>query len=300
TRNAMLNYFKAIKKVDTFDTFDKGISAARSYRELNNQCAYDIVFIGLYENNEEEVMKATLELRGLEMNNNNLAIIFIIFQNNKENELAEKLIGKVGGKITILHTPITWKKLISLFMYVENNYSAINKNNKSLHANENILKRLADHKFCKSENIDQDIYEDIIGSDSKISKCILCVDDNPISLENTLKQVSKLGYSTISASNGLEAVKLIGSKSVYSDIDRIKPYKISLVLTEYNLPIMSGFDFSQAIRAMKLPISNIPIIALTALPVEEIRNKCIESGINDYIAKPLQTEELENVLTKWI
>ncbi|CAG8537357.1 14178_t:CDS:2 [Cetraspora pellucida] len=115
----------------------------------------------------------------------------------------------------------------------------------------------------------------------------------------------------MSATNGLEALKLIDSKSkllsdtcssssFYSDVDQIKSHKISLILTEYNLPMMSGFDVSQAIRAMKPPISNIPIIVLTALPVEEIRNKCIELGINDYVAKPLKTEELEKVLIKWI
>ncbi|KAF0443721.1 protein-histidine kinase [Gigaspora margarita] len=210
TRNTLLNYFKTVKKIDAFDTFDEGISAAKSYRELNNQSAYDVAFIGLYKDNEQEVLKATLELRGLEINNNNLIIIFI--------------------------------------------------------------------------------------------------DDNAISLENTLQQVSKLGYSTISATNGLEAVKLINlnskllsdtysSSSFFSDI---KSRKISLIFTEFNLPLMSGSEISQAIRAMKPPISNIPIIVLTALPAEEIQNKCIESGINDYLAKPLKTEELEKVLTKWI
>ncbi|CAG8562837.1 13536_t:CDS:2 [Gigaspora margarita] len=143
-----------------------------------------------------------------------------------------------------------------------------------------------------------------------MSKCILCVDDNYISRENTLLQISKLGYSTVSAANGLEAVKLIDSKfrllndayssSFYSNIDRKKFQKISLILTECDLPIMSGFDFSQTVRAMKPPISEIPIVALTDLPMEEIRNKCIESKINDYLAKPLKIEELEKVLTKWI
>ncbi|CAG8757146.1 28649_t:CDS:2, partial [Racocetra persica] len=305
-RNALLNYLKVIEKVDAFDTLDKGINAAKSYIELNNQSAYDLVVIGLYKNNEEEVMKATLELRRLEANSNNLGIIFIVFPNNEENELAEKVIGKVGGTATVLHTPITWKKLINLLMHMEGNYSTIDKNNKSLHVKENFQKRVADYEYA-----DQDIYENLTENDSKISKCILCVDDNPISLENTLRQVSKLGYSTISATNGLEAIKLIDSKSkllsdtytsssFYSDINPMKPQKISLILTEYNLPVMSGFDVSQAIRATKPPISNIPIIVLTASPVEEIRDNCIESDINDYLAKPLKTEELENVLTKWI
>ncbi|CAG8679740.1 34563_t:CDS:2, partial [Racocetra persica] len=209
---------------------------------------------------------------------------------------------KVGGTATVLHTPITRKKLINLFMHLESSSSATNKNDKNLHVNENILMGVAD-KFYKSEVAYQDLYEGITKSDSKMNKCILCVDDNSISLENTLQQVSKLGYSTISATNGLEAVTLIDSKSsssFFSDVDQIKPNKVSLILTEYNLPIMAGFNVSQAIRAMKPPISSIPIIVLTALPVDEIRNKCIESGINDYLAKPLKTEELEKVLTKWI
>ncbi|RIB10548.1 hypothetical protein C2G38_2205780 [Gigaspora rosea] len=109
TRNALLNYFKAIKKIDAFETFD--------------------------EDNEKEVMKAMLELRGLEMKNNNLIIIFIVFPNNEENDLAEKLIRKVGGKATILHTPITWKKLINQFMHMENSYSAIYIDNKKLNIN---------------------------------------------------------------------------------------------------------------------------------------------------------------------
>ncbi|KAF0423601.1 protein-histidine kinase [Gigaspora margarita] len=162
TRNALLNYFKAIKKIDAFETFNEGISAAKSYRELNNQSAYDVAFIGLYKDNEEEVMKATLELRELEMNNNNLIIIFIVFSNNEENELAKKLIRKVGGIATVLHTPITWKKLVNQFMHMEINYSAIDIDNKKLDINENIFKRVAN-------------YEDITKSDSKINECILCV-----------------------------------------------------------------------------------------------------------------------------
>ncbi|KAF0423606.1 hybrid sensor histidine kinase/response regulator [Gigaspora margarita] len=200
TRNALLNYFKAIKKIDAFETFDEGINAAKSYRKLNNQSAYDVAFIGLYKDNEQEVMKAALELRGLEMNNNNLIIIFIVFSNNEENELAKKLIRKVGGIATVLHTPITWKKLINLFMQMEKSYSDIDIDNKKLDINENIFKSVVN-------------YEGITKFNSKMNKCILCVDDNAISLENTLQQVSKLGYSTISAANGLEAVKLIYSKS---------------------------------------------------------------------------------------
>ncbi|KAF0512849.1 protein-histidine kinase [Gigaspora margarita] len=130
-RNAMLKYLKMIEKVDAFDTFDKGIIAAKRYKELNNQSAYDIVFIRLYKNNEEEIIKATLELRELEVNSNHLVIIFIVFPNNEGIELAKKLIEKVGGKTFVLYSPITWKKLTNQFMHIGKKNYATDKNNKS-------------------------------------------------------------------------------------------------------------------------------------------------------------------------
>ncbi|RIB16461.1 hypothetical protein C2G38_1509293 [Gigaspora rosea] len=97
-RNVILNYLKKVEKVDAFDTFDKAIRAAKAYKESHDKPAYDIAFIGLNENNEEAV-KAALELRGLEMNSNKLEIIFIVFPGNEGNKLAKKLIGKVGRSI---------------------------------------------------------------------------------------------------------------------------------------------------------------------------------------------------------
>ncbi|KAF0459912.1 protein-histidine kinase [Gigaspora margarita] len=117
-RNAMLKYLKKINKVDAFDTFDKGISAAKRYKELYNKPAYDIAFISLYEDNEAEVIKAVLELRELEINHNNLVIIFIAFPSNKENEVAEKLIREAGETTSVIYTPITWKKIINQFMHI--------------------------------------------------------------------------------------------------------------------------------------------------------------------------------------
>ncbi|CAG8731484.1 8977_t:CDS:2, partial [Gigaspora rosea] len=174
--------------------------------------------------------------------------------------------------------------------------------------NENILKRVRDYGLHKIGNESQDIYENVTGRDIKRNctsgkdfngKCILCV-----------PRVSKLGYSTISSKNGQEAVKLIDtefnllnnsySSSSNSDINQINSCRISLILLECNLPIMSGFDVSRAIRAMKPPVSNIPIIILTNSLTEEIQNICIELGINDCLTKPLKTDELEKILIKWI
>ncbi|KAF0505899.1 protein-histidine kinase [Gigaspora margarita] len=117
-RKTMLKYLKKVEKVDAFDTFDKSISTAKKYKELYGISAYDIAFIGLYKNNEAEVMKAVLELRRLEINNNNLAIIFITFQSSEGNQQAKKFIRKVGGMASIIYTPITWDKLINQFLHI--------------------------------------------------------------------------------------------------------------------------------------------------------------------------------------
>jgi CheY-like chemotaxis protein len=63
---------------------------------------------------------------------------------------------------------------------------------------------------------------------------------------------------------------------------------------------MSGFDASRAIRAMPPPISNIPIIALTASAVQDTRDKCLESGMNDYLTKPLKIGQLKDMLIQWL
>ncbi|CAG8641573.1 29131_t:CDS:2 [Gigaspora margarita] len=189
----------------------------------------------------------------------------------------------------------------------------------NMHINENILKRIRDYGFHKIENKSQDIYDYTAGRDFKRTctsgkdfngKCILCVDDDSIGLENTLQQVSKLGYSTVFATSGQEAVRLIDSEfkllnnasssSSNLNMDQVNTCRISLILLECNLSMMSGFDVSRAIRAMGQSISNIPIIILTNSLIEEIQNKCIELGINDFLEKPLKIEELEKVLTKWI
>lgn len=63
---------------------------------------------------------------------------------------------------------------------------------------------------------------------------------------------------------------------------------------------MSGFDASKAIKLMKPPASNIPIIALTASASEATKVQCLESGMNDYVTKPLKLNELNVILNKWL
>ncbi|CAG8447513.1 9833_t:CDS:2 [Acaulospora colombiana] len=122
------------------------------------------------------------------------------------------------------------------------------------------------------------------------SKCVLCVEDNPINLKVLQHQLTKLGYQSISATNGQEAVDLITDFTTHSNNEgsSSSPHsshheKISLILMDCAMPVMSGFDASKVIRAMESSMSQIPIIALTASAIQGSKEKCLESGMNDFL-----------------
>ncbi|CAG8480265.1 7235_t:CDS:10 [Ambispora leptoticha] len=133
------------------------------------------------------------------------------------------------------------------------------------------------------------------------TKCVLCVEDNPINMRVLQHQLSKLGYQTLSATNGLEAVNLVKAELEASQQDgTTHKTRVSLILMDCAMPVMSGFDASREIRSMGITSSEIPIIALTAYAVEGTREKCLDSGMSDYLTKPLKVPELREKLIQWL
>ena len=63
---------------------------------------------------------------------------------------------------------------------------------------------------------------------------------------------------------------------------------------------MSGFEASQAIRAMGPELQNLPIIALTASAIAGTKEQCLEAGMSDYLTKPLKLQTLEGKLLEWL
>lgn len=119
---------------------------------------------------------------------------------------------------------------------------------------------------------------------------ILIVDDNQINIvlaRSILKSLFGSAISITTASNGQEAVDIVNQQ----DID--------LVLMDVHMPVMNGFDATYALR--KVPAyQNLPIIALTAGVTREEREKCFESGMSDYLSKPVITEKLQEAFYKWL
>jgi CheY-like chemotaxis protein len=91
------------------------------------------------------------------------------------------------------------------------------------------------------------------------------------------------------AENGKAGIEMLSSGA--SDIE--------LVLMDVMMPEQDGYETTQAIRAME-QFRTLPIIALTAKAMEGDREKCLAAGASDYIAKPVDNEQLLSLLRRWL
>src|SRR3954451_3268363 len=90
------------------------------------------------------------------------------------------------------------------------------------------------------------------------------------------------------ASTWIDAIELVESKP-----------EIAVVLMDIMMPEMDGYQTMQVIRANPA-FRRLPIIALTAKAMKGDREKCIEAGASDYLAKPVNTEQLLSTLRMWL
>jgi len=122
------------------------------------------------------------------------------------------------------------------------------------------------------------------------SSYVLVVEDNAINRKVIEGLLKKRGVSTEMVENGLEAVEHIKAGACPS-----------LILMDCQMPVMDGFAATEAIRAWEHLNGKPrrPVVALTAGAFEEDRDKCIRSGMDDFLAKPLRMADLETVLKKW-
>ncbi|MFT7110613.1 MAG: PAS domain S-box-containing protein [Psychrobacter glaciei] len=123
---------------------------------------------------------------------------------------------------------------------------------------------------------------------------ILIVDDNEINLLVAEGMLEDFDISIDCACNGQEALSLL-NKSLDN-----KPF--SLVIMDCQMPEMDGFEATRQIRAGNAgdKYRQIPIIAMTANAMEGDRSKCIEAGMNDYLAKPVEAKLLFKKLFYWL
>jgi CheY-like chemotaxis protein/HPt (histidine-containing phosphotransfer) domain-containing protein len=117
---------------------------------------------------------------------------------------------------------------------------------------------------------------------------LLVVDDNEFNREVAVLSFESEGASVITLNDGQEAVNWLRSHA--SEVD--------LILMDVQMPIMDGYQATEAIRKeLKL---DIPIVALTAGAFEQHKQAALDSGMNDFIAKPFDIDRSIEVINKWV
>jgi len=120
------------------------------------------------------------------------------------------------------------------------------------------------------------------------AKKILLVEDNPISQSVEMRLLEDSGYSVVAVTNGEDA------------IEAVKTDEFSLVLMDVEMPGMDGIKATEMIRELDSPVNQIPIIAVTAHSSMKDREKCLSSGMNDYISKPININFMKMTIDQWL
>jgi CheY-like chemotaxis protein/HPt (histidine-containing phosphotransfer) domain-containing protein len=116
---------------------------------------------------------------------------------------------------------------------------------------------------------------------------VLLVEDNPFNRELAVDLLSKAGIAVTIAVNGQEALDWLGRA------------QFDGVLMDCQMPVLDGYAATRALR--KLPeLQNLPVIAMTANAMAGDREKVIDAGMNDHIAKPINIEQMFATLARWL
>ncbi|MGY4259988.1 HAMP domain-containing protein/CheY-like chemotaxis protein/signal transduction histidine kinase [Bradyrhizobium sp. USDA 4516] len=135
----------------------------------------------------------------------------------------------------------------------------------------------------------QRMLEKLNGSDEDlIGKTALLVDDDARNIFALSSVLERRGMKVLTATTGHEAISLVESNP-----------KIAIVLMDIMMPQMDGYQTIGAIR-QNSAFARLPIIALTAKAMKGDREKCLEAGASDYLAKPVNTEQLLLAIRMWL
>ena len=111
---------------------------------------------------------------------------------------------------------------------------------------------------------------------------ILVVDDHPINRRLLADQLGSLGYQCVTANDGIDALNVLSKQH------------IDIVLSDVNMPNMDGYRLTQRIRQLGL---TLPVIGVTANALAEEKQRCLESGMDSCLSKPVTLDVLKQTLT---
>jgi PAS domain S-box-containing protein len=116
---------------------------------------------------------------------------------------------------------------------------------------------------------------------------VLVVDDNSVNQKVAARMLTKLGCTVEIAADGREA------------LDLVTRLPFDVVFMDCMMPEMDGYEATGAIRQLPGPAARTPIVAMTANAMQGDRERCLASGMDDYLSKPVQPDLLKEALTRW-
>ena len=135
----------------------------------------------------------------------------------------------------------------------------------------------------------QSMLQRLHSSDEDLMKrTVLLVDDDTRNIFALSSVLERRGMDVLTATTGSEALAVLNSRA-----------DVAIVLMDIMMPGMDGYETIQAIR-VKAQYRRLPILALTAKAMKGDREKCLEAGASDYLAKPVNTEQLLSALRMWL
>jgi two-component system sensor histidine kinase/response regulator len=181
----------------------------------------------------------------------------------------------------ILLTSVGWQKSEATDLEIAACLTKPIRRARLLRALQSLVGRSEDVHPAKGANSTREPRED------RFKGHVLIVEDNVVNQRLVRRLVEKLGCQVDLAGNGSEAVEAVRRRSY------------ELILMDCQMPVMDGFDATRQIRNEELPRGNhTPIVAMTASAMGGDRERCLESGMDDYITKPLKFSELKMVIER--
>jgi signal transduction histidine kinase/DNA-binding response OmpR family regulator len=145
-----------------------------------------------------------------------------------------------------------------------------------------------EHQHARGRSKKELITRHVLTEERKQRMQILLAEDNAINQQVALHMLRNFGYNVHAVSNGKQVLECLGHR----------PY--DLILMDIQMPEMDGYEATRAIRKSQIAGGQIPIIAMTGNAMKGDDENCLDAGMDDYIAKPVDAAMLKEKVDHWI